>query len=115
LLEWEPATPAATRSHCRLRETFVAVGWAQKAGKFDGLYLGRQERGRLVYAGKLERGFTDDDKKRILAMFERLKTKTQPITAPRTFPKAQWVTPRVLVDAEFRGKTGEAPAAARCQ
>jgi ATP-dependent DNA ligase len=27
--------------------------------------------------------------------------------APRKFPKAQWVQPRVLVDAEFRGKTGE--------
>jgi bifunctional non-homologous end joining protein LigD len=65
------------------------------------VYLGRQERGRLVYAGKLERGFGDQDKRRILAMFDKLRTKKQPITAPRTFPRAQWVQPRVLVDAEY--------------
>jgi bifunctional non-homologous end joining protein LigD len=87
------------RSTCRHRETFVAVGWAAKAGRFDGIYLGREERGKLRYAGKLERGFTDADKKRILQMFERLKSKEQPITAPCKFPKANWVKPRVLVDA----------------
>ena len=96
-----------TKTTCRLRDTCVVAGWAKKAGRFDGLYLGRRDRGRLVYAGKLERGFTEDDKRRILAMFERFKSKTAPIDAPRKFPKAQWVKPRVLVDAEFRGKTGE--------
>jgi hypothetical protein len=25
----------------------------------------------------------------------------------KSFPKARWVQPAVLVDAEFRGKTGE--------
>jgi hypothetical protein len=29
-------------------------------------------------------------------MFGRLKTKTQPVDAPRDFPKMQWVQPRVL-------------------
>jgi bifunctional non-homologous end joining protein LigD len=95
------------KSTCRHWETFVAVGWAEKAGKFDGIYLGREDQGILVYAGKLERGFTDADKKRILQMFERLKSKAQPITAPRKFPKANWVKPKVLVDAEYRAKTGE--------
>jgi bifunctional non-homologous end joining protein LigD len=95
-----PKAPAVT-------DTFVVAGWAKKEGKFDGIYLGRQEGRRLVYAGKLERGFTEDDKKRILALFERLKAEKQPIEAPRRFPKAQWLKPRVLVDAEFRGKTGD--------
>ena len=40
-------------------------------------------------------------------MMERLKTKKPPISAPRSFPKARWVKPNVLIDAEFRGKTGE--------
>lgn len=95
------------KTTCRHRETFVVAGLAQRAGKFDGLYLGRREAGRLVYAGKLERGFSEMDRMRIAVMFEKLKTKEQPITASRRFPKAQWVQPRVLVDAEFRGKTGE--------
>jgi bifunctional non-homologous end joining protein LigD len=96
-----------TKTTCRLRDIFVLAGVAQKAGKFDGIYLGRRERGRLVYAGKLERGFNEQDKIRILMMAERLKAKKQPIEAPRRFPKAQWLKPGVLVDAEFRGKTGE--------
>jgi bifunctional non-homologous end joining protein LigD len=94
------------KTTCRLRDTFVLAGVAQKVGKFDGIYLGRREGRRLMYAGKLERGFSEQDKARILLMAEKLKAKKQPIEAPRRFPKAQWVQPRVLVDAEFRGKTG---------
>ena len=95
------------KTTCRMRETFVVAGVAKKAGKFDGIYLGKRERGRLVYAGKLERGFSEQDKMRILLLHDRLKSKTQPIDAPRRFPKANWMQPRVLIDAEFRGKTGE--------
>jgi bifunctional non-homologous end joining protein LigD len=100
-------TNAWRKSTCRHRETFVVAGWAEKRGEFDGLYLGRKERDRLVYAGKLERGFTDDDKDRILAQLERLKSKQAPIEAPRKFPKANWVKPRLMVDAEFRARTGQ--------
>jgi bifunctional non-homologous end joining protein LigD len=96
-----------SKTTCRLRDTFYVAGWAQKNGKFDGIYLGRKEKGQFVYAGKLERGFSDDDKKRMIASFAKLKRKTQPIVASREFPKAQWIEPRMMVDAEFRGKTGE--------
>jgi bifunctional non-homologous end joining protein LigD len=95
------------KSTCRHRETFVVAGWAERQGKFDGLYLGRRENDRLVYAGKLERGFTDEDKDRILAQLERLKSKASPIGAPRKFPKAHWVKPRLMIDAEFRARTGQ--------
>jgi bifunctional non-homologous end joining protein LigD len=37
-----------------------------------------------------------------------LRVRNKPIASARkSFPKAQWVKPLVLVDAEFRGKTGE--------
>jgi bifunctional non-homologous end joining protein LigD len=98
-------TAVWTKTTCRKRDTFVVAGWAERRGKFDGLYLGRERKKKLVYAGKLERGFTEDDKKRILAHLEKLKTKKQPIEAARTFSKAKWVKPHVLVDAEFRGQT----------
>ncbi|MBV8835348.1 MAG: hypothetical protein JO000_02320 [Alphaproteobacteria bacterium] len=78
-----------------------------KAGRFDGLYLGRREGRRLAYAGKLERGITDEDKRRVLESFERLKSKTPPIEADRKFPKARWLKPRLLVDAEYRARTRE--------
>ena len=37
-----------------------------------------------------------------------MRIRKQPMAASRkSFPKAQWVKPIVLVDAEFRGMTGE--------
>jgi ATP-dependent DNA ligase len=36
-----------------------------------------------------------------------LRIKKQPIAAARSFPKARWVRPEVLVDVEYRGKTGD--------
>lgn len=96
-----------TKTTCRHRETFVVAGVAEKQGRFDGLYLGREERGKLVYAGKLENGFSEMERMRLTVLFDKLNTKKQPISAPRRFPKAQWLEPRLLVDAEFRGKTGE--------
>jgi bifunctional non-homologous end joining protein LigD len=96
-----------TKTTCRLRDTFFIAGLAEKAGKFDGIYLGRKEGGRLVYAGKLERGFTEQDRIRISMLHQRLKTKTAPIAAGRAFPKARWMKPSVMVEAEYRGKTGE--------
>jgi bifunctional non-homologous end joining protein LigD len=95
------------KATCRHRETFVVVGWAEKNRKFDGIYLGRNEKGELVYAGKLEAGFSEEDKKAILERLRPLQVKQQPIAAPRKFPKARWVKPAVLIDAEFRGKTGD--------
>jgi ATP-dependent DNA ligase len=32
---------------CRQRDTFAIVGWANKNGKFDGIYLGKTENGAL--------------------------------------------------------------------
>lgn len=49
---------------CRQRDSFYVVGWAEREGKrFDGLYLARQQGDELVYAGKLERGFSEEDKR----------------------------------------------------
>jgi bifunctional non-homologous end joining protein LigD len=61
----------------------------------------------LAYGGKVERGFSEEDKKNLLGRLEPLRVKTRPIAAPRSFPKARWVRPEVLVDVEFRGRTGD--------
>ena len=41
-----------------------------------------------------------------MTLFAKLKSSKQPIKE-RKFPKAQWLEPRVIVDAEYRGTTGE--------
>jgi bifunctional non-homologous end joining protein LigD len=96
------------KTPCRHRDTFVIAGWAEKQGKFDGLYLAREEGGKLRYAGKLETGFSASDNKLLLARLKPLRTPRPHMTATRAkFPKAKWVRPAVLVDAEYRGTTGD--------
>jgi bifunctional non-homologous end joining protein LigD len=44
----------------------------------------------------------------MLTRLASLRLRKQPVIAARkSFPKARWVKPVVLVDTEFRGKTGE--------
>jgi bifunctional non-homologous end joining protein LigD len=96
------------KSTCRHRDTFAVVGWAEKNKKFQGLYLGRAQEGELVYAGKLERGISGEDERTLLRRLARLRVRARPMRAARRkFPKARWVKPRVLVEAEFRGKTAD--------
>jgi bifunctional non-homologous end joining protein LigD len=94
---------------CRKRETFIVAGWAEKRGKFDGIYLAQAaDGGDLLYAGKLERGFDDKQEKEMMTALRPIATNKKPIRSARTrFPKARWVEPRVMVEAEFRGKTAE--------
>jgi bifunctional non-homologous end joining protein LigD len=94
-----------TKVTCRHRETFVIAGLAFKNGKFDGVYLGRKVGKNLVYAGKVESGFSDEQVKRLQARAHGLKTNRQPIEADRTFPKAEWLKPVLLGDVEYRRKT----------
>jgi bifunctional non-homologous end joining protein LigD len=94
---------------CPVGSGIPFVGWAERQEKrFDGRYLGRMGCGGLVYAGKLERGFSEQDKRDIVKRLTPLRMRKQLVIAARkSFPKARWVKPLVLVDAEFRGKTGE--------
>jgi bifunctional non-homologous end joining protein LigD len=101
-------TEAWIKATCRHRDTFAVVGWAEKNNRFDGIYLGRAQDGELVYAGKLERGISSDDKRALLNRLAPLRVRARPMrSARRKFPKARWVKPRLLVDAEFRGKTAD--------
>src|SRR5688572_7343620 len=79
-----------TKKPCRTRDSFLVAGWAEKRGKFDGIYLATEEDGELVYAGKLERGFDDKKEKEILAELRPLTTSKRPMVSSRArFPKAR--------------------------
>jgi bifunctional non-homologous end joining protein LigD len=100
-------SPNWTKRTCRQRETFVLAGVAFQRGKFDGVYLGRPEGGELVYAGKVENGFDDGDEKRVRALAERLKARSQPFRRKVKKPKAVWLQPEALIEVEYRALTGE--------
>jgi bifunctional non-homologous end joining protein LigD len=92
---------------CRQRETFAIVGWAEKAGKFDGVYLGRAVEGKLEYAGKVEHGFSDQSARGVVERLRPLLQRAQALNTKIKKPKARWVKPLVLADVEYRALTGE--------
>jgi bifunctional non-homologous end joining protein LigD len=96
--EWIKAT-------CRHRDTFFVMGIAQKGKKFDGVYLAQRRNGKVVYAGKVKHGFTDEQVRYLRARAARHTTSRQPIAARRAFPKAQWLHPKLQAEVEYRRKT----------
>jgi bifunctional non-homologous end joining protein LigD len=90
---------------CRRRETFAVVGWALKGRKFDGFYLGEERHGHLEYAGKIEGGWTEQEKDSLLDEVRAFQTSRSPLVNSIDKPKARWVQPRILVDVEYRAKT----------
>jgi bifunctional non-homologous end joining protein LigD len=77
------------KTPCRRRDTFVIAGWAQKGTKFDGFYLGEEHNGELVYAGKIEGGWTEDQKDALLARVKPLQISRPRILLPVAKPKAR--------------------------
>jgi bifunctional non-homologous end joining protein LigD len=96
-----------TKITCRKRDTFVVAGIAYKGKKFDGIYLGRRAGKQLLYAGKVEHGFTAVQQKELAKRGEKLKTEEQPLTKKIRKPKAHWLKPELLAEVEYRALTGD--------
>jgi bifunctional non-homologous end joining protein LigD len=90
---------------CRTRETLRIVGYALKQGRFDGIYLGREEDGALNYAGKVENGFSDAVAADVIRRMKPLVQSTQAYTTRIRKPKAVWVKPELLAEIEYRAQS----------
>jgi len=92
---------------CRQRETLSIVGYAIKESRFDGLIVGRQDGNELVYAGKVDHGFTPgvvtDVRKRLAPLVQ----KTQAFSRKIKKPNAVWVKPSLAAEIEYRAKSAE--------
>jgi bifunctional non-homologous end joining protein LigD len=100
-------TDAWVKMTCRQRETLPIVGFALKENRFDGLYVGRQDGDRLIYAGKVDHGFTPgtvtDVRKRLAPLVQKAQAYSQKIKKP----DAVWVKPSLLAEIEYRAKSAE--------
>jgi bifunctional non-homologous end joining protein LigD len=91
---------------CAQRETLPIAGFALKANKFDGLYVGRRKGKDLVYAGKVDHGFDPALAKELQARLKPLIRKTQPY-AKKIAHRGVWVEPSLLAEIEYRAKSAE--------
>jgi bifunctional non-homologous end joining protein LigD len=91
---------------CAQCETLHISGFAMKENKFDGLYVGRQKGGDLIYAGKVDNGFDSSTAKDLQARLKPLVRKTQPYTK-KIAHRGIWVEPSLLAEIEYRAKSVE--------
>jgi bifunctional non-homologous end joining protein LigD len=97
--DWVKAT-------CAQRETLRIAGFALDGSKWDGLYIGREKAGQLIYAGKVDHGFTPEFEKELRARLKPLIRKTQPY-AKKIAHRGIWVEPQLLAEIEYRAKSAE--------
>lgn len=100
------------KSKCIRRAEFVVAGWSpsDKRGRpFSSLILGSYEKGSLVYRGRVGTGFDGDDMTALMAELKPLARKTPPFDEdlPDEARDARWVTPRLVVEAEYTEFTSE--------
>lgn len=91
---------------CAQRETFPIAGFALDGNKWDGIYIGREKAGQLIYAGKVDHGFTPESEKELRAKLKPLIRRTQPY-AKQIAHRGVWVEPSLLAEIEFRAKSAE--------
>jgi bifunctional non-homologous end joining protein LigD len=95
------------KTTCRQRETLQIVGYALKENHFDGLYVGRREGDQLIYAGKVDHGFTPGSVTDVRKRLAPLIQKTQAFAAKIKKANAVWVKPALLAEVEYRAKSAE--------
>jgi bifunctional non-homologous end joining protein LigD len=91
---------------CAQRETLPIAGFALKANKIDGIYLGRLKGNDLVYAGKVDNGFDKSSTAELQARLKPLIRKTEPY-ANKIAHRGIWVLPSLLAEIEYRAKSAE--------
>ena len=84
------------KTPCQYRETLLVAGIALDGADFGGLYLARRKNGALLYAGKVEDGFTDEIVARLRVRLDPRVTGRPPVsTAPK--PNVKWTEPIVRI------------------
>jgi bifunctional non-homologous end joining protein LigD len=91
---------------CAQRETLTIAGFALDGSNWDGIYLGRRKGVALLYAGKVDHGFTRASAIDLRQRLTPLIRKTQPY-AKKIAHKATWVEPQLMAEIEYRAKSAE--------
>lgn len=91
---------------CTLRQEFIIVGWTpseKRRGVFASLVLATQEKGELVYRGRVGTGFSDRLRVDIQKMLEADARDTAPLKGvPRAARRGvRWVKPRHLAEIAY--------------
>jgi bifunctional non-homologous end joining protein LigD len=97
------------KTKCIKSETYPIVAFVEKLGakprRIASLYVGRREGDRLLYAGKVRSGYSDQVAREVRERLDPYIRKTSPLSLPIKKPKATWVEPVVDAEVEFSSVT----------
>ena len=96
---------------CTKTDNFPIVAFVEKLGakprRIASLYIGRWEGKRLLYAGKVQTGYTQKATREVREVLDPYITRRSPLTVPVHKPKATWVRPEMQVEVKFTGLTDD--------
>ncbi len=87
-----------------LEQELVIGGWTDPQGTragFGSLLLGAYERGKLVYAGNVGTGFSEERLRELHAALKRLSRKTSPFARGDVLRGAHYVEPKLVAQIRF--------------
>jgi len=94
---------------CIKSETYPIIAFVEKLGarprRIASLYVGRRDDGRLLYAGKVRSGYSEQVAREVRERLDPYIRKTSPVSVPIKKPKATWVEPVVDAEVEFSSVT----------
>ncbi len=91
-----------TKSKCRARQEFVICGYTAPKGSlagFGALLVASYENGKLVPRGKVGTGFSEKQRRSLVAQFVPLLTEKPPIASKER--DVTWLRPELVAEIEF--------------
>jgi bifunctional non-homologous end joining protein LigD len=97
------------KSKCGLTDNFPIVAFVEKLGarprRIASLYVGRREGDRLLYAGKVQSGYSLEAAREVREALDPYIRPKTPLSEPVAKPKATWVEPVVDAEVAYSSKT----------
>jgi bifunctional non-homologous end joining protein LigD len=94
---------------CTKSDSVPIIAFVEKLGakprRIASFYIGRWEGSRLLYAGKVQGGFTMDETREVRERLDPLIRKTSPLSVRVKKPKATWVEPTMLAEVRYSSVT----------
>jgi bifunctional non-homologous end joining protein LigD len=97
------------KSKCELTDNFPIVAFVEKLGarprRIASLYVGRRDGDKLLYAGKVQTGYSHAAARDVREALDPYIRKSSPLSVPVDKPKATWLEPRVDAEVAYSSTT----------
>ena len=104
-------SPVWRKLKIQAEQEFVIGGWTEpreSRSHFGSLLLGYYDEGRLIWAGSVGTGFTQDDLGRIAALLGQRSRRTSPFAGPvKPMETPHWVRPDLVAQVRFTEWTSD--------